>query len=153
MSGDFRTTDRCANNRCPLPLPVGPSPALTALVDAQRLSLIALRSAIGQPDCDSYREIFFATMKKQLRLLEGTFRFCGAQSLEMLCWLMLELVQNTGDHPLSQVRCTHWISHVRVCWLHCQRCSEARQLQRAACCRHGESLLRTCPDQRLLRLR
>lgn len=100
MSGDFRPIDPCADNRCPLPLPVGPSPALTALVNAQQLSLIALRSAIEQPDGDLSREIFLATTEKQLRLLAGTFRFCGAQSLEMLCWLMLELVQNSGDRPL-----------------------------------------------------
>ncbi len=101
MSGDCRPTDPRADNRYPLSLPVSPSLALTALVETQRLSLMTLRSAIGQPDGEPSREIFFATMKTQLRLLAGTFRFCGAQSLEMLCWLMLEVVQNAGDHPLS----------------------------------------------------
>ncbi len=101
MSGDCRPTDPRADNRYPLSLPVSPSLALTALVETQRLSLMTLRSAIGQPDGEPSREIFFATIKTQLRLLAGTFRFCGAQSLEMLCWLMLEVVQNAGDHPLS----------------------------------------------------
>ena len=85
------------DGRSALPLEVRPSAALTALTEVLRQALDTLQGAIGLAETGGCGAEMIAAWSRQLQLIAGAFRFCGARSLYALCQLMREVTEITGE--------------------------------------------------------
>lgn len=72
------------------------SPATDALIETQETMLLALHKAISRHGKGDSDELPIAELIRTLSRIAGSFRFCGAHNLDMLCGLMHDVLQNSG---------------------------------------------------------